>query len=62
MASGDLIMLRRDNKNEQAQFGLVLEQLNQNRDAVFKLQSSYRFVTATGNLIKKSDGMDQQEA
>ena len=64
VASGDLIMLRWDNKNEQAQFGLVLELLNQNRDAVFKLQSGYSFVTATRNLILvasgQSDRMDQQ--
>ena len=64
MASGDLITLRRDNKHEQPQFGLVLELLNQNRDAAVKLQSGYSFVTSTGNLIPvasgQSDGMDQQ--
>ena len=49
MATGDLVMLRRDNKNEQAQFGLVLELLNQNRDAVVRLQSGYSMVTAAGN-------------
>ena len=54
----------RDNKNEQAQFGLVLELINQNRDAVVKLQSGYSMVTATGNLIPvasgQSDGREQQ--
>ena len=56
VTTGDLVMLRRDNKNEQAQFGLVLELINQNRDAVVKLQSSYSMVTATGNLIPVASG------
>ena len=46
VVSGDLIMLRRDNKLEQPQFGLVLEILNHDRDAAIKLQSGYSFVTA----------------
>ena len=57
-------MLRRDNKLEQPQFGLVLEILNHSRDAAIKLQSGYSFVTAVGNLIPvasgQSDSMDRQ--
>ena len=51
VASGDLIMLCRDKKLEQPQFGLVLELLNHSRDAAIKLQSGYSFVTAVGNLV-----------
>ena len=57
-------MIRRENKNDQAQFGLILELTNQNKDAVVKLQSGYCMATATGNLIPvasgQSDGREQQ--
>ena len=64
VAAGDLVMIRRENKNDQAQFGLILELTNQNKDAVVKLQSGYCMATATGNLIPvasgQSDGREQQ--
>ena len=64
VAAGDLVMLRRDKKNEQAQFRLVLEFLNQNREAVVRLQSGYSLITAVGNLIPvasgQSDGRELQ--
>ena len=58
------LMIRRESKNDPAQFGLILELTSQNKDAVVKLQSGYCMTTATGNLIPvasgQSDGREQQ--
>ena len=56
VASGDLIMLRRNNILDQPQFGLVLELLNHSRDTAVKLQSEYSFFTVVGNLILVASG------
>ena len=65
VAVGDVIMLKRENKNDSAQFGLVLELTSQNKNAVVRLQSGYCMSTATGNLIPvtsgQSDGREQKE-
>ena len=53
-------MIRRENKNDQAQFGLILELTNQNKDAVVKLQSGYCMATATGNLIPVASGQSER--
>ena len=62
---GDVIMLKRDSKNDAAQFGLVLELSSQNKNAVVRLQNRYFMSTATGNLIPvtsgQSDGREQKE-
>ena len=62
---GDVIMLKRDSKNDAAQFGLVLELSSQNKNAVVRLQNGYCMSTATGNLIPvtsgQSDGREQEE-
>ena len=65
VAVGDVIMLKRDSKNDAAQFGLVLELSSQNKNAVVRLQNGYCMSTATGNLIPvtsgQSDGREQKE-
>ena len=53
---GDVIMLKRDSKNDAAQFGLVLELSCQNKNAVVRLQNGYCMSTATGNLILVTSG------
>ena len=58
-------MLKRDSKNDAAQFGLVLELSSQNKNAVVRLQNGYCMSTATGNLIpvttEQSDGQELEE-
>ena len=66
VAVGDVIMLKRENKNDSAQFGLVLELTSQNKNAVVELQSGYcSMSTAIGNLIPvtsgQSDGRERKE-
>ena len=57
-------MLRRENKLDQPQFGLVLELVNHDRDAAIRLQSEYSLTMAIGNLIPVASGhansMDRQ--
>ena len=61
---GDIVMLRRESKLDQPQFGLVLEVLNHSQDMSIRLQSGYCFTTAIGNLIPVASGeansMDSQ--
>ena len=65
VAVGDVVMLKRESKNDPAQFGLILELTSQNKDEVVKLQSGYCMSTATGSLIPvtsgHSDGREQKE-
>ena len=60
VAVGDVIMLKRENKNDSAQFGLVLELTSQNKNAVVRLQSGYYMSTATGNLIPVTSGQSDR--
>ena len=57
---GDVIMLKRDSKNDAAQFGLVLELSSQNKNAVVRLQNGYCMSTATGNLIPVTSGQSDR--
>ena len=47
---GDLVILRRSNKLEPPQIGLVLSLTNHKRDASVRLQSGYCLTTTVGNL------------
>ena len=51
MHPGDLVMLRRSNKLEPPQIGLVLNRIKHKRDASVRLQSGYCLTTEVGNLI-----------
>ena len=51
MDPGDLVMLRRSNKLEPPQIGIVLDLTNHKRDAFIRRQSGYCLTTAVGNLI-----------
>ena len=58
-------MLKREHKNDVAQFGLVIEIHSQNKNVVIKLQSGYCMDTAVGNVVPvasgQADGREQRE-
>ena len=62
---GDIVMLKREHKNDVAQFGLVIEIHSQNKNIVIKLQSGYCMDTAVGNVVPvasgQADGREQRE-
>ena len=48
---GDVVMLKRDTKNDMAQFGLILEISSHNKNALVRLANGHSMNTGVGNLI-----------
>ena len=53
---GDMVMIRRTNKHEVPQFGLVTSMEDQGRNSGVQLRSGYRLLTSVANLIPIGSG------
>ena len=53
---GDLVMIRRTNKHDAPQFGLVTSIENQGRNGTVQLRTGYRLVTSMANLVPIGSG------
>ena len=59
---GDVVMLKRDTKNDMAQFGLILEISSHNKNALVRLVNGYCMNTGVGNLIPvTTEQLNRQE-
>ena len=50
----DIVMLKREHKNDVAQFGLVIEIHSQNKNIVIKLQSGYHGRKRSASSVRTS--------